>query len=166
MSKTQDNLAAAFAGESQANRKYLAFAEAAEKEGKVGLSKIFRAAAEGETVHAINHFKVLGGVKESKDNLQEAISGESYEIETMYPQFLSETEEGEAQAKLSFSNAEKVEKVHQGMFKRALEKLEAGEDALEKEYYVCGVCGFPAEGVAPDVCPICGAPKEKFKLVQ
>lgn len=165
MSKTEENLVAAFAGESQANRKYLAFAEHAESEGKTGLAKIFRVAAEGETVHAINHLKALGGVKTTKENLSGAIAGETYEIEKMYPGFIAELQEGEMAAKLSFTHAEKVEKVHQGLFKKALEKMETGEEVAEEKYFVCGVCGYPVEGAAPDVCPICGAPKVKFSEV-
>ena len=109
MSKTQDNLAAAFAGESQANRKYLAFAAKAENEGKTGLAKIFRVAAEGETVHALNHLKAMGGVQETLENLRSAIKGETFEIETMYPGFIAELEAGETAARMSFTNAEKVE---------------------------------------------------------
>ncbi|MFA7319774.1 MAG: rubrerythrin family protein [Parcubacteria group bacterium] len=165
MSKTEDNLAAAFAGESQANRKYLAFAAKAENEGHAGLAKIFRVAAEGETVHAFRHLGALAGVKETAENLKSAIAGETYEIETMYPQFIAEIEEGETAAKMSFTNAEKVEEIHQGMFQTALSKLEAGEEILDPDYYVCGVCGYPAEGEAPEVCPICGAPKGMFKKV-
>jgi len=165
MSKTQENLAAAFAGESQANRKYLAFAAKAESEGHLGLAKLFRVAAEGETVHALNHFDALDGVKDTTENLKSAISGETYEIEKMYPQFLAETEEGEGAAKLSFTRAEKVEEIHQKMFQAALAKLESGEEISESDYYVCGVCGYPSEGEAPDVCSICGAPKVKFGKV-
>ena len=165
MSKTQENLAAAFAGESQANRKYLAFAAQSESEGQTGLAKIFRVAAEGETVHAINHLKAMGGVKTTKENLSGAIAGETYEIEKMYPGFIAELQEGETAAKLSFAQAEKVEEVHQKLFQEALRKLEAGEEVAEEKYFVCGVCGYPAEGAAPDVCPICGAPKVKFSEV-
>ena len=165
MSKTEDNLAAAFAGESQANRKYLAFAVKAETEGQMGLAKLFRVAAEGETVHALNHLQALGGVKETAENLKSAIAGETYEVETMYPGFIAELQAGEAAAKMSFTNAERVEEIHQRMFQKALEKLEAGEEILEPEYYVCGVCGYPAVGEAPEVCPICGAPRSQFKKV-
>jgi len=165
MSKTNDNLAAAFAGESQANRKYLAFAARAEADGKPNLAKLFRVAAEGETVHALNHLAAMGGVKTTKENLEGAIAGETYEIEKMYPQFIGETEEGEARARVSMTNAEKVEEIHQKFFQEAQEKLEAGEDIAEGEYYVCPVCGLPALGEAPKVCPVCGTPGEKFRKV-
>jgi len=162
MSKTQENLASAFAGESQANRKYLAFAKKAESEGKKGLAKIFRVTAEGETVHALNHLKAMNEVKDSKINLAKAIEGETYEIEKMYPEFLEEVAEEEVLAKISFVWAEKVEKIHRGLFQEAIAKLEKNEDIQDEEYFVCGVCGYPAVGEAPVNCPICGAPKEKF----
>jgi rubrerythrin len=164
MSKTRENLQAAFAGESQANRKYLAFAKKAEEENKQGLAKIFRVAAAGETVHALNHFNVLGGVSESMENLKQAIAGETYEITEMYPKFIEEAiGEKENKALISFGGANKVEKIHQELFQKALD--ENGEIA-DQEYYVCGVCGFPSEGEAPDHCPICGASKEKFSKVE
>jgi len=167
MSKTQDDLKAAFAGESQANRKYLAFAKAAEAEGKMNVAKLFRAAAEGETVHALNHLNVLGDVKTSTENLQAAIGGETYEFETMYPAFIADAEaEGEAMAKRSFNHANNVEKIHQEHFSQALEKIEAGSDIDQTEYHVCGVCGNLFAGDVPDVCPICGALKDKFVLIQ
>jgi len=166
MAKTDGNLKAAFAGESQANRKYLAFAKKAENEGKTGLAKIFRAAAEGETVHALSHFGVLGEVKESADNLKAAIFGETYEIETMYPQFVADSkEESDDEATMSFSRALKVEEVHRSLFKDALTRLESGEDVLDVDYYVCQVCGYPASPSAPDICPVCGAKKDNFKKV-
>ncbi len=158
-------MATAFAGESQANRKYLAFAEKAESEGQAGLAKLFRVAAEGETVHAINHLKALGGVAETAENLKSAIAGETYEIEKMYPEFISAVEADETPAKLSFTRAEKVEEVHQKLFQEALAKLEAGEIVADGDYYVCSVCGFPSAGEAPEICPICGALKDKFKEV-
>ncbi len=163
MSKTSENLKNAFAGESQANRKYLAFAKKAEAEGKPNLAKLFRAAAEGETVHAINHLNALASVKDSEENLKAAISGETYEIENMYPGFIEEAKgEGEKAAEISFTSAKKVEKVHEGLFGQALKRIEKGEDISAEDYYVCSVCGYLAAGEAPDVCPVCGAPKEKF----
>lgn len=166
MSKTTENLKAAFAGESQANRKYLAFAKKAEKEGKPGLAKLFRVAAEGETIHALNHFRVMDGAKSSSENLKAAIEGEGYENEEMYPQFIEQAKrEEKEEARISFYGANEVEKIHQNLFKEALEKLEKSEDLKEKEYFVCQVCGYPAIGEAPEKCPICGAPKEDFKLI-
>lgn len=163
MSKTQEGLKAAFAGESQANRKYLAFAAAAEKEGKTNLAKLFRAVAEGETIHALKHLATLGEVKSSVENVKAALAGETYEIESMYPEFIKAAqEEGEKAAEISFTGANEVEKVHQKQFTKALEKIEVGEDIEEKEYHVCPVCGNLFDGELPDNCPICKVSKEKF----
>lgn len=167
MSKTQDDLKAAFAGEAQANRRYLAFAKAAEAEGKANLAKLFRAVAEGETVHALNHFDALGEVKNSSENLKVAIAGETYEVETMYPGFIADAQgESEKRAELSFTRANEVEKIHQKAYAEALVQVEGEKDIVEKDYYVCGVCGYLAEGAAPDNCPVCHAPKEKFFSVK
>lgn len=166
MSKTQENLKAAFAGESQANRKYLAFAKAAEAEGKPGVARLFRAAAEGETIHALNHLRTLGEVKTTAENLKAAIAGETHEFETMYPQFIKEAqEEGEKGAEISFNGANEVEKIHQQMYSAALAKIETGEDADLAEYKVCEVCGNVFVGAVPDTCPICKAPSSKFYLI-
>lgn len=163
MPKTIENLKAAFAGESQANRKYLAFAQQAEREGKLGLAKLFRAAAEGETIHALNHFKTMDGAKSSLENLKTAVGGEGYEQEEMYPKFIKEAEEeGNEKAKISFYGAQEVEKIHENLFKEAITELEKGGDLEEKNYYICKVCGYPAIGEPPEKCPICGAPKEEF----
>lgn len=166
MSKTQENLKAAFAGESQANRKYLAFAKAAEKEGKNNLAKLFRAVAEGETVHALKHFSVLGAVKDSVENLKSAIAGETYEIETMYPEFIeTANQEDEKAAVISFTGANKVEQIHQKKFTEALAEVESGNDIPEVKYYVCQVCGNLEIGEAPESCPICSAPRASFSLM-
>ncbi|MDR3583420.1 MAG: rubrerythrin family protein [Candidatus Pacebacteria bacterium] len=166
MSKTQDDLKAAFAGESQANRRYLAFAKKAESENQPGVAKLFRAAAEGETVHALNHFRNLGETKGTAENLAAAIAGETYEIEKMYPEFLGDAQdENEKRAEMSFSGALKVERVHQGLFKGALAKLEAGEDVADADFWICPVCGFPAKDHAPGVCPVCATPGDKFYKV-
>lgn len=163
MSKTQENLKAAFAGESQANRRYLAFAKVAEAEGKVNLAKLFKVVAEGETIHALKHLNVLGEVKDSIENVKAAIAGETYEIETMYPEFIDEAEnEGNGAAKISFIGANEVEKTHQAAFRKALEAVETGSDIAEVQYHVCSICGELFEGEVPDNCPICKAPKEKF----
>lgn len=167
MGKTNENLKAAFAGESQANRKYLAFAKKAEKEGRPGLAKLFRVAAEGETIHALNHFKAMDGAKSSLENLKAAIEGESYENEEMYPKFIKEAgEEGNEQVKISFYGANEVEKIHQKLFKEVLAKLEKDENLEEKEYFVCKECGYPVLGQPPEKCPICGASKENFYRVE
>ncbi len=164
MNETTENLKAAFAGESQANRKYLAFAKKAESEGKLGIARLFRAAADGETVHALRHLQALGDVRSTAENLEAAVSGETYEIDKMYPAFITQAqEEKEGGAEGSFKNALNVERIHQKLFREALEKLEAGEDLFELEYYICPICGFPAISEAPEFCPICHTPKDKFQ---
>lgn len=166
MSKTIENLKAAFAGESQANRRYLAFAKAAQKEGKPGLAKLFRVTAEGETVHALNHLNAMAGVKSTQDNLKAAIEGEEYENTKMYPQFIEEAEkEEETTAKMSFHGANEVEKIHESLFKEGLNKLEKGEDLETKQYFVCQVCGYPVTEKAPEKCPICGASQKDFSMI-
>ena len=161
MSKTEKNLQDAFAGESQANRKYLAFAKKADAEGYKQAAKLFRAAADAETVHATNHLRELGGIKTTKENLDVAINGESYEFQKMYPGMIDDAKaEGVNGALRSFDLANKVEKIHAGLYKNVLENLGKNE---EVDYYVCQVCGNTVEGKAPDVCPICGARREMFK---
>jgi rubrerythrin len=163
MAKTEENLQNAFAGESQANRKYLAFAKKAEQEGFKQTAKLFRAAAESETIHAHNHLKELGGIKSTKENLEAAISGESYEFQTMYPQMIEDAKaEDNKSALRSFNFANEVEKIHAELYRKALEHLGTNE---ETDYYVCGVCGYTAEGHAPDKCPVCNAKKKMFKKI-
>lgn len=163
MSKTEKNLQDAFAGESQANRKYLAFAKKADKEGFPQAAKLFRAAAAAETIHAHAHLKELGGIKSTKENLEAAISGETFEFEKMYPQMIKDAEEeGNKGALRSFDLANKVEKIHAGLYKKALENLGSNEDM---DYYVCDVCGYTAEGGAPEKCPVCGAKSSSFKKI-
>ncbi len=163
MAKTEKNLQDAFAGESQANRKYLAFAKKAEEEGYPQVARLFRAAAEAETIHAHNHLRELGGIKSTRENLQAAIEGESYEFEKMYPQMIADAEEERAEgARKSFHFANEVEKIHADLYRKALENLGNNPDV---PYYVCQVCGNTVEGEAPDMCPICGAGKEKFKRI-
>ncbi len=163
---TKENLQAAFAGESQANRKYLAFAAKAEAEGWPQIARLFRAAAAAETVHAHAHLRVMKGVADTKANLQAAIEGEGHEFREMYPAFLQEAEaEGERGAVVSFRNALAVEKTHHDLYQGALEALSAGNDLPAAAIHVCDVCGHTAVGEAPDRCPVCGAPKSKFKEV-
>lgn len=163
MGKAEQDLLAAFAGESQANRKYLAFAKKADQDGYPQVAKLFRAAAEAETVHAHNHLREVGGIKGTKENLEAAINGESYEFQQMYPAMMKDAEaEGNKGALRSFTIANAVEKVHYELYKKALEQL--GKNA-ETDYYVCGVCGYTAEAEAPDTCPVCGAKKQAFKKV-
>lgn len=164
MSKTDKNLQEAFAGESQANRKYLAFAKKADAEGYKQVAKLFRAAAEAETVHALNHLKELGGIKSTKENLTEAISGETHEFQSMYPQMITDAEtEGVKGALRSFNFANEVEKIHAGLYQKAVEQLGNNEDV---DYHVCQICGNTVEGEPPDKCPICGALKKMFKKVE
>jgi len=167
MANTQDNLKAAFAGESQANRRYLFSAERAEQEGKPMIARLFRAVAEAETVHARNHLQTLGEIKDTKANIESAISGESYEFNKMYPEFIKQAEsEGAKRAQMTFGFANEVEKVHYGLYTRALEAFTSGKDLADKPYFVCGVCGMTVEGEAPDKCPVCGAPKARFREVR
>ncbi|MGQ9694680.1 MAG: rubrerythrin family protein [Thermodesulfobacteriota bacterium] len=159
-SQTEKNLKEAFAGESQANRKYLAFAKQAEAEGFKQIAKLFRAAAEAETVHAHAHLRALNGIKTTKENLQAAINGETHEFKNMYPEMIAKAkEEGWKQAEISFNYANQVEKIHAALYEKALANL--GENK-EVDYYVCSVCGNTVERQAPDKCPICGAPASKF----
>jgi len=163
MTKTDENLKAAFAGESQANRKYLAFALKADEEGFTQAAKLFRAAAEAETVHAMNHLKTLGEVKSTMENLNAALGGETYEFNKMYPEFLVVAkQEGSKQATWSFDVANKVEKIHAGLYQKAINALKNKKDMEKVDYYVCSVCGNTVEGNAPDVCPVCGSPKSKY----
>jgi rubrerythrin len=164
---TMKNLAAAFAGESQANRKYLAFAKKAESDGFPQVAKLFRAAAEAETVHAHAHLKAMGGVKETAENLGEAISGEGYEFREMYPPFLAEAEkEGHASAVRSFKYALAVEEVHHGLYEQALAAVEKGGDLPAGPIHVCPVCGNTFVGETPEKCPVCGVGREKFFEVE
>jgi rubrerythrin len=166
LSQTEKNLAEAFAGESQASRRYFFFAEQAEGEGHPQIARLFRAAVEAETVHARNHLKVLGGINSTEGNLKEAISGEEYEFTRMYPAFIKQAkEEGQTKAEISFSHANAVEKVHHALYQKALESLGAGKELKAEPYFVCQVCGNTVGGEAPEKCPICGAPKSKFKRV-
>jgi len=166
MSKTEEGLKEAFAGESQANRKYLAFAQKADQEGFPQIAKIFRASAAAETVHAHNHLRVLGGIKSTKENIQAAIEGEHHEFTKMYPEFIEEAKkEGNKDAERTFNYANEVEKVHHKLYSVALEAIENGKDLEKKEVYICPVCGYTHEGDPPESCPVCGAAKKVFKLI-
>lgn len=165
MSQTEKNLLAAFAGESQANRKYLAFAKKAEEEGHKGAAKLFRAAAAAETIHAHNHLDVLKGVKSTLENLKEAFGGEHFEFTKMYPEFLTAAkEEKNGAAIASFHWANEVEKVHGALYEAAIKTVEGGGKLPEKDYYVCRKCGYTIADAAPDKCPVCGAKKDEFFL--
>ena len=162
-SKSAENLQEAFAGESQANRKYLAFAKKADQEGFAQVAKLFRAAAEAETIHAHAHLRVLGGIKSTEENLREAIGGETHEFTTMYPEMIATAEaEGHQAAVRTFSFANEVEKVHAGLYTKALENLGTNGDV---DYWVCTVCGHTLEGEPLGPCEICGAGKAAFKKI-
>jgi rubrerythrin len=164
MSKTEQNLQDAFAGESQANRKYLAFAKKAEEEGHTQVAKLFRAAAAAETIHAHNHLKALAAVKSTRENLMAAISGESFEFQSMYPRMIDDAKkEGQDYALRSFSLANEVEKVHAALYQKAMQDL--GKN-MSADYYVCPVCGYTAEGEAPDDCPVCRTKKQAFRKTE
>jgi rubrerythrin len=164
MSKSVDDLKAAFAGESQANRKYLAFAKKADEEGLTQAAKLFRAAAEAETVHAHNHLKAMDGVGSTLDNLKEAMGGETYEFETMYPPMVKDAEaDGNKKAARSFTFALEVEKIHAALYKEAIANINKKEEVYD--YFVCPVCGFTAPKYAPEKCPVCGTPGTKFTKI-
>ena len=166
MSKSIENLKTAFAGESQANRKYLAFAKKAEEEGFPQIANLFRAAAAAETVHANNHFKAMDGVMSTGENLEVAIGGENYEVVSMYPPMLAEAEaEDDKRAARSFKWALEVEKIHEMLYRKAAEFFGKGKDVPATDYYVCPVCGYTHEGPMTEKCPVCSTPAEKFEKI-
>jgi rubrerythrin len=165
MPSTNENLATAFAGESQANRKYLAFAKQAEKEGYGQIAKLFRAAAEAETLHAHAHLANMGGVGNTVENLKAAVKGETYEFREMYPPMVEQAKAEGHKAKTMLDFANRAEQVHAGLFQQALEALQAGKDLSQMDVYLCPVCGDLEFGAPPDKCPICGAPKAKFQKI-
>lgn len=157
--KTLDNLMEAFAGEAQANRKYLAYSKKAEKDGKLNAAKLFKAASDAETLHALKHFEVAGKVGSTAENLKDGIAGETHEYKEMYPDFVKEAEAvGNKAALMSFTFAMKAEEVHAGLYQDALENLDQTEEVF---YYLCPVCGN-IEKFQPDKCSICGVPGDKF----
>lgn len=163
MSKTREHLQEAFAGESQANRKYLAFAKQADKEGYPQAAKLFRAAAAAETVHAHAHLQTMEGVGKTADNLKEAVSGETHEFKSMYPRMIEDARsEGETKAERSFTYANEVEKIHAELYQKALDNLGS---LPEVDYYVCSVCGYTCENEPPEKCPVCGANPKAFSKV-
>jgi len=160
--KTLKNLKAGFVAESQAHLRNLAFAMKAEQEGYSQVARLFRAIAEAEAVHAFNHFRLLGAVSGTQDNLESAFERENLASST-YPQFIREAnEEGNTSVATAMSYSRDVEKGHAKLYKKALAHMMSEE---ETEYYVCQVCGHVSDGTLPDKCPICGAPKEKFRKV-
>lgn len=164
MAKSEKYLMDAFAGESQANRKYLAFAQQADSEGFPQVARLFRAAAEAETVHAHNHLRTAKGIRSTRENLLEAISGETHEFTKMYPEMIEAAKaEGNTAAERTFSFANEVEKTHARLYQKLLDSLGGAQENYP--YYICPVCGHTAEGSAPDACPVCGAKGGIFKKV-
>ena len=163
MSETNKNLREAFSGESQANRRYLAFARKAEDEGYLQIAKFFKAAAEAETVHALNHLRIIGEINSTVNNVKSAISGETHEFKNMYPKFIElANKEGNKQAAWSFNVANKVEKIHANLLTEINAALEEGKKLDNVDYYICKVCGNTVEGSVPDTCPVCNVPGKKF----
>ncbi|MGZ7067700.1 MAG: rubrerythrin family protein [Methanobacterium sp.] len=161
---TYENLKEAFAGESQANRKYLAFAKKAEEEGFFQVARLFRAAAHAETVHAHNHLEVMKGINSTEENLKTAIDGEVAEFKEMYPAFIEDAKSDNNEGALwSFNVANKVEEIHAELYDKALQNL---GNNVETIYYVCNFCGNTVEKEAPSICPICGAPQKEFKKIE
>lgn len=160
MSKTENNLWEAFAGESQANRKYLAFAEKADREGHSQAAKLFRAAAYAETVHAHAHLRALKAIGDTAANLKEAVAGETHEFKNMYPDMIKTAQEEENKtAERTFTYANEVEKIHADLYQKALDTL---ANPTAADYYVCKVCGYTCENEAPEKCPVCGSNSNAF----
>jgi rubrerythrin len=165
MSKSEDALREAFAGESQANRKYLAFAAKAEQEGYPQAARLFRAAAEAETVHAHNHLRALKAVHGTRENIVEAVAGETHEFKSMYPAMIAAAKaEGNREAEQSFHLANEVEKVHARLYEQLLAGL--GKAGEVYAYWVCPVCGYTAEKEAPEACPVCGTKGKMFRKIE
>lgn len=165
MATTQENLAEAFAGESQANQKYRSFAERADKDGLPNVARLFRTAAEAERIHAAGHLKALDGVGSTADNIQAAIDGETHEYTSMYPPMLEQAKADDHQAKRMFAFAVKAEAVHAEVYKQALEAVKAGKDLDASQIYLCPVCGHIEFGNPPDACPICATKGSKYVQV-
>lgn len=162
---TKENLKEAFAGESQANQKYRAFAKKAEKEGFKNIAKLFKTTAEAERIHAEGHLNALEMIGSTAENLQAAIDGETYEYTEMYPPMFDEAQKDNHKAKVMFNFALKAEKVHAELYSKALEAVKAGKDIDTDNIYLCPVCGFIAIDDVPDKCPVCGVGKDKFVQV-
>jgi rubrerythrin len=165
MATTETNLKEAFAGESQANRKYMAFAKKAEQEGFVNVARLFRTAAEAETIHAMGHLNAMDAIKSTVDNLRAAIAGETYEYTEMYPPMLTQAQTENHKAKRMFGYAVEAEAVHAELYKLALEAVSQGKDLVETKFYLCPVCGHIEAGNPPTTCPICGIKGEKYVQV-
>ncbi len=165
MATTNENLKEAFAGESQANQKYRAFAKKAEKEGFVNIAKLFRTTAEAERIHAEGHLKALEGIASTAENLQEAIDGETFEFTEMYPPMVDQAVSDGHKAKTMLKFAVDAEKVHAQIYAKALEAVKNGVDMDVTDFYLCAVCGYIELGAAPEKCPVCGAKQQVFAQV-
>jgi len=164
--KSERNLQEAFAGESQANRRYLFFAEKADKEGYPQVARFFRAAADAETVHAKNHLSAMDGIGTTQENVMAGAQGEHYEFTRMYPPFIDDAErENNKRAQRTFEYANAVEEIHHKYFEEFLKALNEGTELKEEPYFVCQVCGNTVPGTAPEKCPICGATSKAFKRI-
>jgi rubrerythrin len=161
--KSEKNLNDAFGGESQAHMKYMAFGDKAEQENLPNVARIFRANSYAEQIHATNHLRTLSGIQSTSENLQAAIEGETYEVEEMYPAFIKDAQEEQEPAAERMSIwAKAAEEVHAGLYKKAKGAVDGGLDVDLESIHVCQVCGFTMEGEAPDICPVCGTPKDRF----
>lgn len=165
MSDSMKNLQDAFAGESQANRKYLAYARQAEKEGYPQIAKLFRATADAETIHALAHLTNRGDVGNTLKNLEEAVAGETYEFSQMYPPMVEQAKAEGHKAKIGLDFANQAEKVHARLFQQALDALKSGQDLSQMDIYLCPICGHVEFGNPPEACPICGAPAKKYQKI-
>ena len=165
MSITESNLKEAFAGESQANRKYIAFAKKAEQEGFINVARLFRTTAEAETIHAMGHLAALGAIGSTAENLRAAFAGETHEYTEMYPPMLAQADADDHKAKRMFGYAVKAEAVHARLYQMALDAVAQGKDLTETSFYLCPVCGHIEIGQPPSACPICGAPGARFQKV-
>jgi len=162
MSDTNKNLNEAFAGESQANQKYHAFAKKAERDGFPNIARLFKTTAEAERIHAEGHLSSLNGISSTAENLQTAIDGETYEYTIMYPPMLKQAEEENHKAKRMFGYAVEAEAIHAKLYKMALDAVQRGEDLTETEFYLCPVCGYIEFGKPTEACPVCKVKAEKF----
>ncbi|MBM4394809.1 MAG: rubrerythrin family protein [Deltaproteobacteria bacterium] len=166
MSRTTENLKTAFAGESQANRKYLAYAERAAADGMPNVAKLFRAAADAETVHALRHWRALGMIRDTVQNLEDALAGETYEVDQMYPPMLAQAQaDQEISAQHAFRGALEAERVHVALYSKALNSVRSGQDIEEFRAWTCPVCGYTHAGGEIDKCPVCGVAFSKFREV-
>ncbi len=165
--QSKKNLQAAFAGESQANRRYLAYAQKADEEGFINIARLFRAVAQSETIHAFNHLKTLGEVKSTQENVETALHGEQDEVSSMYPMFMDQAKrDADNDALKSFFWANEAEKIHADFYEKALSSLKEGKDVEIKEIYICATCGYTVEGEPPEKCPNCGVDKSEFQPVK